>query len=94
MEGGGGQRRSSLLFHLNQAHTKISCLEDYIRDRERQFRSLVGNYQRSESRSVGTAGVRLRRVGLSHNLLNLRSVLAEDAETHGGDEDGTCQVWK
>lgn len=79
------------MFHLSQAHSKIVCLEEYIRDRERQFRSVVGSYQRSESRSVGMGGgVRLRRVGLSHNLLHLRSMLADGAVDES-EENGTLR---
>ena len=73
-------RHSSLLFHLGQAHSKISSLEDYIRDRERQFRSVVSRFERSESRSH-VAGSRLRRVCLSHNLLHMmRSVNSQEEE--------------
>lgn len=82
-----GKRRSSLLFHLGQAHSKISSLEDYIRERERQFRSMAGQFERSDSRSLGVGGARLRRVGLSHNLLHLRSVLAEEQDEEDS-EDG------
>ena len=90
---GGGHRKSSLLYHLSQAHTKISCLEDYIRDREKQIRSMVGNYQRSESRVAGMGGVRLRRVGLSHNLLHLRSVMTEESQDESDNDGGLESGW-
>lgn len=69
-------RRSSLLL---QAHSKISSLEEYIRERERQFRSAVSRFERSDSRSL-MAGSRLRRVGLSHNLLSMRTMSQEEEE--------------
>ncbi len=74
------QRRSSLLFHLGQAHSKITSLEDYIREREKQFRSVVTRFERSDSRSQVGGGSRLRRVGLSHNLLHMRSQEEEEQE--------------
>jgi len=89
---GGGHRRSSLLFHLSQAHSKISCLEDYIRDREKQIRSVMGTYQRSESRTAGMGGVRLRRVGLSHNILHLRSIVTEESLEESDDDGGWSLV--
>ena len=73
------KRRSSLLFHLGQAHSKISSLEDYIREREKQFRTVVNRFERSDSRSVVGGGSRLRRVGLSHNLLH-RTLSQEEDE--------------
>ena len=84
-----GQGRSSLLFHLGQAHSKISSLEDYIRYRERQFRSVVGQFEWSDSNasSVAGGGARLRRVGLSHNLLHLHSVGHEEEE---GQDESEC----
>lgn len=78
-------RRSSLLFHLGQAHTKISSLEDYIREREKQFRTIVHRFERSDSRSL-MGGGRLRRVGLSHNLLHMRTTSQEEEEE--GQEEG------
>ena len=72
-------RRSSLIFRLGQAHSKISSLEDYIREREKQFRSVVTRFERSDSRSHVT-GSRLRRVGLSHNMLQMRTASQEEEE--------------
>ena len=81
------ERRSSLLFYLGQAQSKISSLEDYIREREKQYRSVVNRFERSDSRNMavhaaaassvvvgGGGGARLRRVGLSHNLLQMRTI--------------------
>lgn len=71
--------RPSLLFHLGQAQSKISSLEEYIREREKQIRSAVNRFERSESRSM-VAGGRLRRAGLSHNLLHMRTMSQEEEE--------------
>ena len=86
------QRRSSLLFHLGQAHSKISSLEDYIRDREKQLRSAVHRFERTDSRNLmasaaTAAGSRLRRVGLSHNLLHMRGTMSQEEEEV---EEGEC----
>ena len=81
------QRRSSLLFHLGQAHSKITSLEDYIREREKQFRSVVTRFERSDSRSM-VAGGRLRRVGLSHNLLHMRTSTSQEEEEQEECESG------
>lgn len=84
------QRRSSLLFHLGQAHSKISSLEDYIREREKQLRSAVHRFERTDSRSLmasAAAGSRLRRVGLSHNLLHMRGTMSQEEEE---EVEGEC----
>ena len=87
-------RRSSLLFHLGQAHSKISSLEDYIREREKQFRSVVGRFERTDSRSLmGGGGGRLRRVGLSHNLLHMRTTSQEEEEQEESEEYHMCRIF-
>ena len=83
------QRRSSLLFHLGKAHSKISSLEDYIRDREKQFRSMVGRFECNDSSNVVGGG--RRRVGLSHNLFRIhsRSMSHEEEE----EEESKCRFF-
>lgn len=81
-----GRRRSSLLSHLNQANSKISSLEDYIREREKQFHSMVSRLERTDSNRSMTGGVsRLRRAGLSHNLYG-RTLSMEEEEQEEGEE--------
>ena len=75
-------RRSSLQFHLGQAQSKISSLEEYIRDREKQIRSAVNRFERSESRNMVADG--RRRAGLSHNLLHMRTMSQEEEEQEEG----------
>ena len=88
------QRRSSLMFHLGQAHSKITSLEDYIREREKQFRSAVHRFERTDSRSMmGGGGGRLRRVGLSHNLLHMRTSSQEEEEQEEGEGGGWEGWW-
>ena len=82
MSAGMERRRSSILSQLGRAQTKISTLEEFIRDRERQFHLAVTRLERTDSR--GGAG-RLRRVGLSHDLLRMHSLNSTD--DNSGDED-------
>jgi hypothetical protein len=89
----GMDRRSSLLSRLGQAQSKILSLEEHIREREKQLRSVVGRFERSDSRSLVTGG-RLRRAGLSHNLL--RTMSQEEDEQEESEEEGGSvkQMWR
>ena len=73
METGQGERRNSgFLVKLERAHQKINTLEDFIRDRERQFHVAV-NRMRLERRDSRQGVGRLRRVGHADVLLRMRS---------------------
>lgn len=79
------RRRSSLLSQLGRAQTKISALEEFIRDRERQFHTAV---TRLESRPQPGGGTTRRRVGLSHDLLRMRSLSSSSTEEHRDESGG------
>ena len=72
-------RRASLLLNqLGRAQRKISTLEEFIRERERQLHSAVsrGRLDRRDSRPLN----RIRRVGLSSDLLRMRSVSRDEED--------------
>jgi hypothetical protein len=72
------RRRSSLVRELSRAQGKIATLEEFIRDRERQF---LVRMERSWDSLQGTGiGTRVRRAGLSHDMLRLRSMSSEEHE--------------
>ena len=71
------RRRSSLVRELSRAQGKIATLEEFIRDRERQFHSAV---VRRNSLQGTVVGSRVRRAGLSHDMLRLRSMSSEEHE--------------
>ena len=76
------RRRSSLLSQLEIAQSKLATLEDFIKEREKQFRSAVTRLERHDSRPIGP---RSRRVGLSHNLWSsMRSMSSEEGEEEQG----------
>ncbi len=78
MEGLGLRRDSALLTQLERAQQKISTLEEFIRDREKQLHSTVSRL-RLEGRD--SRGYRLRRVGRSHDiLLRMRSASRDEPE--------------
>lgn len=68
----GERRNSGFLAQLERAHQKINTLEDFIRDRERQFHVAV-NRMRLERRDSRLGVGRLRRVGHADVLLRMRS---------------------
>ena len=72
------RRRSSLLSELSRAQDKIFTLEEFIRDRERQFHAAFVRLERRDS--LQGASIRTRRPGLSHDLLRIRSVSREEHE--------------
>ena len=72
------RRRSSLLFELNRAQSKITTLEEFIRDRERQFHATVVRLEHQDSHPA--ASTRRRRAGLSHDLLRTRSMSRDEQE--------------
>ena len=75
------RRRSSLVRELSRAQGKIASLEEFIRDRERQFHSAVVRMERRDSlQGAAGAGTRVRRAGLSHDMLRLRSMSSEEPE--------------
>lgn len=70
------RRDSFAATQLTRAQQKIATLEEFIRDRERQFHSAVVRLrlERGDSRHH-----RLRRVGRSHDvLLRMRSVSRDE----------------
>lgn len=77
----GERRKSELLVELGRAHQKINTLEDFIKDRERQFHVAV-NRMRVERRDSWQGGARLRRVGHADVLLRMRS----SSTSSSGDE--------
>ena len=74
------RRRSSLLVELGRAHGKITTLEEFIRDRERQFRATVVRLEHQDSIQTQSTGMRTRRPGLSHDMLRVRSISREEEE--------------
>ena len=74
------RRRSSLVRELSRAQGKIATLEEFIRDRERQFHSAVIRMERRDSLQGTGVGTRARRAGLSHDMLRLRSMSSEEHE--------------
>ncbi len=75
-----------MLSKLGHAQSKITALEDFIRERERQFHTAVTRLERSESRPRPTAAS--RRVGLTHDdLLGMHS-LSSTEEIPGDSEAG------
>ena len=74
------RRRSSLVRELSRAQGKIATLEEFIRDRERQFHSAVIRMERRDSLQGTGVGTRVRRAGLSHDMLRLRSMSSEGHE--------------
>jgi len=68
----GERRNSGFLAQLERAHQKINKLEDFIRDRERQFHVAV-NRMRLERRESRQGVGRLRRDGHAEVLLRMRS---------------------
>lgn len=78
------RRRSSLLCELGRAQNKISTLEEFIRDRERQFHAAIVRLEHQDS--LRGAGMRARRPGLSHDMLRTRSVSCEEREEIPGKD--------
>lgn len=78
------RRRSSLLLELGRAQSKIATLEDFIRDRERQFRATVVNLERQDS--LQSAMMRTRRAGLSHDMFRIRSMSHEEQDEIDGKD--------
>ncbi len=74
------RRRSSLVRELSRAQGKIATLEEFIRDRERQFHSAMVRMERRDSLQGAGIGTRVRRAGLSHDMLRLRSMSSEEHE--------------
>ena len=74
------RRRSSLLCELSRAQGKIATLEEFIRDRERQFHSAVVRMERRNSLQGTSVSTRVRRAGLSHDMLRIRSMSREEHE--------------
>ena len=81
---------SVLLKQLGQAHQYISGLEEYIRERERNYQSAITQLRVGERRDSGV-GMRRggRRVGRSHDIfMQMRGMGSFD---HGDQEDqGDC----
>ncbi len=76
--GSVGRRDSALLTQLGRAQQKITTLEEFIREREKQLHSTVSRLrlERRDSRAF-----RLRRVGRSNDiLLRMRSVSRDEPE--------------
>ena len=69
---------------LSRAQGKIATLEEFIRDRERQFHSAVVRMERRDSFQGTGIGTRVRRAGLSHDMLRLRSMSSEEHEDISG----------
>ena len=74
------RRRSSLLCELSRAQGKIATLEEFIRDRERQFHSAVVRLERRNSLQGAGVSTRVRRAGLSHDMLRIRSMSMSSEE--------------
>ena len=81
------RRRSSLVRELSRVQGKIATLEEFIRDRERQFHSAVVRMERRNSlQGIGVGSSRVRRAGLSHDMLRLRSMSSEEHEDIPGTQ--------
>lgn len=72
---------SALLKQLGQAQQHISNLEEYIRERERTYQSAITQLKAGERRdSQGVRNQRLRRVGRSHDIFQMRGGVSIDQE--------------
>ena len=78
------RRRSSLLSELGRAQNKIASLEEFIRDRERQFHTAVVRLERQDS--LRGASMRERRPGLSQDMLRTRNLSCEEREEIPGKD--------
>ena len=89
--GQGERRKSELLVELGRAQQKINTLEDFIKDRERQFHVAV-NRMRLERRDSWQGSARLRRVGHADVLLRMRSSSTGSTSDEAGEDIGKLCV--
>ena len=76
------RRGSDILNQLGIAQRKIATLEDFIRDRERQLHAAVSRSRLDRRDSYSRPGdsrfARVRRVGLSSDLLRMHSASRDE----------------
>ncbi len=87
----GERRRSSLLSQLGRAQSKIIALEEFVRDRERQFHTAVTQLERNES--VPRQPATRRRVGLTQELLRMHSIASTEEDASCENEKGTLYLF-
>ena len=72
------RRGSALVGELSRAQAKIGTLEDFIRDRERQFHMAVSRLHGAGERRSSRL-LRHRRAGITHDAVMRMRTLSQDS---------------
>ena len=72
------RRGSALIGELSRAQAKIGTLEDFIRDRERQFHVAVSRLHGAGERRSSRL-LRHRRAGITHDTVMRMRTLSQDS---------------